>query len=141
MNDPNRQNGQNSEPAPGRPSTSRWEWVAAAFGAVLVAAIVGYMVYFGLAEHGTTPSIEVQVSDTTRSPSGYVVQFRAINRGGSTAAAVRIRGELRRGDSLEEAETELDYVPPHSERKASLIFRDDPASGALRIAPTSYTDP
>jgi uncharacterized protein (TIGR02588 family) len=142
MTDRTRQNRQDDERKPKPPSTSRWEWAAAAVGSILVAAIMGYMIYFGVTEHGKVPEIEIQVAEIAPSSSGYVVRLRAVNRGGATAAALRIRGELRRGDAVvEDADTELDYVPPHSERTASLIFRNDPGSGEFRIAPTSYTDP
>ena len=125
-----------------RPASSRWEWVAAILGLVIVAAIVGYLVYFGVSEHGRIPAIDIQVVDIHSTPAGHVVRFRVINRGGATAAALRITGELREGDTvLEDADTELDYVPPHSERTANLVFKADPAKRILEIRPTSFTDP
>jgi uncharacterized protein (TIGR02588 family) len=138
-----RRNGKDASGSAGKqPSTSRWEWVAAGLGLIIVGAIIGYLIYFGMSEHGKVPVIEVQVIEIHPTPAGYVVRFNTLNRGGVTAAGLRIRGELRRGETvLEETETELDYVPPHSERKASLIFQADPGSGTLRITPTGYTDP
>jgi uncharacterized protein (TIGR02588 family) len=125
-----------------QPRSSRWEWVTASLGLIIVVAIVGYLVYFGVTEHGRTPMIEIQVVDTQVTPAGHVVHFRIVNRGGATAAALRIKGELREGDRvLEDSDTELDYVPPHSTRTASLIFKTDPTARTLEIRPSSFTDP
>ncbi|MET0427358.1 MAG: hypothetical protein ABW026_02565 [Microvirga sp.] len=124
------------------PASSPWEWVAAAAGLAIVAAIVGYLVYFGVSEHGRIPAIEIRVMETQATPAGHVVRIRVVNRGGATAAALRIKGELREGDAVvEDADTEIDYVPPHSERTASLVFKADPATRVIEIRPTSFTDP
>lgn len=48
---------------------------------------------------------------------GYLVQFNALDEGGSTAEGVIIEGQLSRGAEsvVETSHTTVDYWPSHSE--------------------------
>ena len=81
-------------------------------GFVLVLATIAFLAHEALTTVEKTPSISVEVVAVTPTSSGYLVRFRARNTGGGTAAAVRIRGELRRNSStVERSEAILDYLP------------------------------
>lgn len=123
--------------------TSPLEWVAAGIGALLIAAMIAYMVQYGLREHGEVPGrIDITVVETQAGGHGHTVRFQIRNRTTATAATLRVRGELRSGDRVvETAEAEFDYLPPYSERFGGLIFQQDPARFELRIVPTSYSEP
>lgn len=125
------------------PPTSPLEWVAAGIGALLIAAMIVYMVQYGLREHGEVPGrIDIAVVETQVSGHGHTVRFKIVNRTTATAATLRVRGELRSGDRVvEAAEAEFDYLPPYSERHGGLVFQQDPARFDLRIAPTGYSEP
>src|SRR3954453_1797959 len=84
------------------PLPSQWEWVVAAIGALLIAGIIGYLAYFGWTQDKTPPTIEASVTQVYPTPGGYAVRIRATNGGGSTAAAVRIAGDLRRNGEVVE---------------------------------------
>ncbi|CBS89035.1 TIGR02588 family protein [Azospirillum lipoferum] len=123
--------------------TSPLEWVAAGIGALLIAAMIAYMVQYGLRERGEVPGrIDIAVVETQAGGHGHTVRFQIRNRTTATAATLRVRGELRSGDRVvEAAEAEFDYLPPYSERFGGLIFQQDPARFELRIAPTGYSEP
>lgn len=123
--------------------TSPLEWLAAGIGALLIAAMIAYMVQYGLREHGEVPGrIDITVVETQAGGHGHTVRFQIRNRTTATAATLRVRGELRSGDRVVEAvEAEFDYLPPYSERFGGLIFQQDPARFELRIVPTSYSEP
>ncbi|MBJ6127097.1 TIGR02588 family protein [Microvirga splendida] len=123
-------------------TTSKWEWVAAACGLLLVLGTLGYIVYYALTTEAKIPDITAEAIRTEPTRGGHVVQFRARNHSSTTAAGLQITGELRQGSSVvERSEITLDYLPPFSEREGGLIFQEDPARYELRIAPKAYREP
>ena len=141
---PARQDERTSDSDPKEPErgTSPWEWVAAALSAVLVIATVGTLAYDAVGEPSGPPLVEVRVERTVATGSGYLVEFRATNRGYSTAAGVVVEGELR-GDSgsVERSQATLDYVPAEGSRQGGLFFSRDPARYLLEVRPLGYTRP
>lgn len=125
------------------PPTSPLEWVAAGFGALLIAAMIVYMVQYALKEHSSVPGeMDVTVMETRTGGLGHTVRFQIRNRTAATAATLTVRGELRSGDRVvETVEAQFDYLPPYSERFGGLIFQNDPARYELRIVPAGYSEP
>lgn len=118
-----------------------WEWVVAALGAVLVLASVAYLL-LQAREEASPPLPRVQVVDVVPQGGQFLVRLRIRNAGRQTAAALRLEGELRRGDVvLERSEADLDYLPGESSREAGLFFEHDPRQGQLAIRPRSYRTP
>ncbi len=130
-----------SEIQPGS-TTSKWEWVAAACGLLLVLGTLGYIVYYALTTQAQVPAVTAEAIHTEPTRGGHVVRFRARNHNSATAAGLQITGELRQGSSVvETSEITLDYLPPFSEREGGLIFQEDPARYELRIIPKAYREP
>lgn len=123
-------------------ASSRWEWVAACIGFVLVAGAIGFLLREGLGSPATPPEITVEVDSILPAGSGFLVEFHARNDGGRTASALQIEGVLRVSAEEEEVSSvTLDYLPPESERSAGLFFSHDPRLGELEIRPTGYQRP
>src|ERR1700741_1590418 len=74
---------------------SPWEWAAAGGGALLVGAVVAFLASEAAPFEGTPPEIQVRVDSVSRTSGGFLVHLQALNRGGTTAAAVGIGAELR----------------------------------------------
>lgn len=125
------------------PPTSPLEWVVAGVGALLIAAMIVYMVQYALSEHSSMPGeMDVAVLETRTGGLGHTVRFQIRNRTAATAATLIVRGELRSGDRVvETAEAQFDYLPPFSERYGGLIFQHDPSRYELRIVPSGYSEP
>jgi uncharacterized protein (TIGR02588 family) len=118
------------------------EWIAALLGGTIALGFIGFIAYHGLTDAGTPPQIEVEARDTLDVAGGFLVRFRALNRGGETGAQVIIDGRLSRGgEEVETAETVLDYVPAHSAREGGLFFRNDPRRHALDLGAGGYAVP
>lgn len=118
------------------------EWVTGGLGLLLALGAVGTILYEGLFVAGTPPELEVAVERVRRVGNGWLVEFEATNRGGSTAAQVKVEGRLMRGaEEVEAAEAVLDYVPAGSERKGGLFFGQDPGALALDLRAVGYSDP
>jgi uncharacterized protein (TIGR02588 family) len=119
-----------------------WEWVVALLGLVLVMGSIGFMTYQAMAGDDSPPFVTVGIDAVLPFESGYLVQIRAVNQGGSTAAQVRIEGSLMNGSGrMEGSETVIDYVPAHSHRKGGLFFTHDPRQYTLQLRATGYAKP
>lgn len=118
------------------------EWAVAVASALVVLAAIGFLVYGAVTGAGTPPEIRVRVERIVPQPHGFVVEFRARNTGGTTAAGVPIRGRLLGAEGeVESAETTIDYVPPESERRGGLFFQNDPRRYRVEIRAEGYDVP
>lgn len=121
---------------------SRWEWVAGAVGALVVAIALWVLVTDALAP-STPPDVRV-TADTIdhQGATRYRVAFTARNLGTEAAAGVVVEGMLVRpaGDTLRATAT-LDYVSGESRRSGGLFFDADPRAGELTLRAVGYTEP
>lgn len=131
-----------SQGSPSQGGPSPLEWALAAASALLVLGVVGFLLYEALAEPLTPPEVAVAVEAIRPLQSGYLVEFRAENRGQTTAAGLHIEGTLKRGSAtVETASTTLDYVPAEAGRRGGLYFTVDPRAYELSVRPTGYGRP
>jgi uncharacterized protein (TIGR02588 family) len=129
------------EPA-AEPPPPFWEWVCAGIGLLLLAASIGYLVQDAVVAGEARPLPVVEVKEIAPHGPQFLVRIEVRNEGHATAAALRVLGELRRGDEvLESSEVELDYVPGHSSRGAAMLFTQDPRLLRLAISARSWRDP
>ncbi len=117
--------------------------MAAGVGFVLVAAALGLLVYKAIWRDVSAPQVTVRVISVVPMQNGYLVQFNAVNQGGSTAEGVVIEGQLRRGadTAVETSHTTLDYLPSHSELKGGLFFTQDPRQFDFQVRALGYEVP
>ena len=125
------------------PGSTLVERSAAIVSALLVATMIGLVLYQAITATGTRhPDLVASVEQVLPQVGGFHVAYRIENRGGATAAAVRVEGTLSRGEAVvDAAEAEIDYVAAHSSHRGGLIFRDDPAGYDLRLRVTGYRRP
>jgi uncharacterized protein (TIGR02588 family) len=122
--------------------TSPWEWGVGGISTLLVAGMIGFMLYEGVAKPSTPAAIVVEAGRPERAGGGWRVEVTARNGGRSTAADLRVTGELMAGDStVESSEATIDYVPAGSGRRAVLWFSRDPARYRLEVRPTGHDEP
>ena len=129
------------EAAPARP-IPLLEWLVGGLGALLVAGSIAYLVYHALWRDAAPPDVQVAVEAIVPRADGWLVQFRAINRGGRAAAELVVEGELVSGEGpIETGEATLDYLPPRSERTGGLFFTRDPRGFELQLRAKGYAEP
>jgi uncharacterized protein (TIGR02588 family) len=132
----------NAAPSSKAPHTPLAEWIAAGVSTVIVLGVIGFLIYDGVRSPATPPDITIEIDSIGPAGPGYLVQFRARNRGRLTAAAVVVEGELVAGTGkVETAETTLDYVPAGGQERAGLYFSQDPRAGKLRLEARGYQEP
>jgi uncharacterized protein (TIGR02588 family) len=118
------------------------EWVAAAIGLALAVSMLAFLVYSGVTTTSSTPALAVHAESIQAQPQGYAVTVRAVNHAGTTAADVKILGELLSGAQVvESAEMTLRYIPARSEQRGGLLFRNDPRKHELRLRAQGYGPP
>lgn len=124
-------------------NTPPLEWISAAIGLILLAALLAIIGREALAnELEALPAIEVRAARIAPSGTGFVVQFEAANRSSGTGAAVTIEGKLSGAGGEEETSTAtLDYVPGESKVTGGLFFRQDPRRGTLDLRATGFQTP
>jgi uncharacterized protein (TIGR02588 family) len=119
-----------------------WMWCIAILGLLLVTGSIAFMLYEAAAGDSSPPDITVHVDATLQIRNGYLVRFRAVNEGGSTAEGVTVEGVLRNGtEVMETGNTVLEYVPAHSEREGGLFFTLDPRQYHLQLRAKGYENP
>lgn len=123
----------------GRPAA---EWMVGVLGALALIAVLGFLAYQAAAVRDGPPKVRTPVIETDEQGPPYVVTVRVQNAGGQTAQDVQIAGELTRDDAtVEQASASARYVPPHSHRRASLVFRTDPDTATLEVKTAGYSLP
>lgn len=126
-----------AERKPAKRETPALEWITGAVGALIFLGMLGVLIANGASDPGNPPEIIATVERITQTEGGHVVAFTVRNEGDITAAQVRLVGKA----GAEEREITLDFLPPHSERRAGLIFQSDPRAQALIIQADGYMDP
>lgn len=122
--------------------TPLYEWVIAALSALLVAGVVGFLLYDALVLPPGPARITVAADTVIPVQEGYLVRYTARNEGRSTATAVQIEGALREaGREVERAAATIDYLPPQATRTGGFFFERDPRRFELRLQPAGYGDP
>lgn len=125
-----------------RDTPPAWEWGVAFLGLALVLAVIGFMVYQAVTGDDSAPQVTVYIESILPLNPGYLVQIRAVNQGGTTAAHVIVEGRLTgENERVEMGETVLDYVPSHSSRKGGLFFSQDPRKYPLQLRAEGYAEP
>ena len=100
------------------------------------------MLYEAVAGDSSPPDVAVHVEAITPVQNGFLVEFRAVNDGGSTAAGLTVEGELQDGTQIvETSHTTVEYVPSHSERQGGLFFLEDPRQYDLQLRAKGYEVP
>ena len=131
-----------SEQQSERDQISSAEWAVAVFGALIVIALIGFLVYDALRDENLPPLLETSIESIEPSGDAYLVEFLVQNSGDATAAGVTIEAELRDGSAaLETHTTTLDYVPAHSRRAGGVLFARNPAEFDLEVRATGYQNP
>jgi uncharacterized protein (TIGR02588 family) len=118
------------------------EWLVGVVSALLIIAMTGWIAGEAVLHQETAPEFRAEILAMQVVRVGFRVEFEIFNEGTSTAAGVKVRGELiSGGQATETAETTFDYVPGRSSSRGGLFFSQNPAGGDIRIHALGYTEP
>jgi len=111
--------------------------------ALVVAAVVGCLLYFAVApEYAAPPRMVIEQDGAVRRAGDqWYVAFEIRNQGGRPADGVRVEATLSTEGQVERATQEFDYVAGSDRRRGAFVFDHDPAHGELELRVVSLRVP
>jgi uncharacterized protein (TIGR02588 family) len=118
------------------------EWVVFAFGLILVAVTLGYLIYAGSTMGHEPPTIEVRLGTAEKQQFSFLVPVTVINHGDETAEGVRIEVLIENSGVLKErAELDVAFLPRYATREGWVTFEQDPGANQLKARVLGYQKP
>jgi uncharacterized protein (TIGR02588 family) len=115
------------------------EWVALSVSLLLLASVVGVILWLWVREPTGPPRFKVE-QGMVRSEDGlYHLPVAVTNVGGSAAAQVRVEGRLSVGGQDERPVTTIEFLPVQAREEVLLIFRGEPSGASVEVV--SYQQP
>ena len=133
-----------NRPEQSRRGRSLAEWVSLGISVLIIAGVVGLVLYQGLTERSEPAVIEVtpQLDQVRQSGNAYYLPFEITNTGGVTVEEVVVEVELipARGER-ERVETTVRFLAGGATHRATAVFRADPKQGTLTATARSLLEP
>ncbi len=118
------------------------EWVTLTISSVVVVSTFAYLIWLAVATDHREASLSVHIGQVTQSEDLFEVALIVRNEGDKTAENVQVVATLKdSGGNEEKAEVMIHYVPYHTERKATAVFRTDPRGQQLTAVARAYARP
>ncbi len=118
------------------------EWVTFFVALLIVAAIVGLVIYEWVTESDQPPILSISRQDIRAAEGQFYVPFTVTNKGGLTVEAVQVSGELQiEGQPKEIGEQQIDFLSRGEQQEGAFIFNHDPSQGELTVRVASYKLP
>jgi uncharacterized protein (TIGR02588 family) len=119
------------------------EWTTFSIALLILAAIVGLVIYKWLTQKNQPPVLSISSSSEIReAPGQYYVPFSVKNTGGETAESVQVIAELRiNGDVEESGEQLIDFLASGEKEEGAFVFSRNPRQGELVVRVASYKRP
>ena len=122
-------------------TTTGLEWLLAFIGLALVVGALAVLLHQATTGGNGPPAIATEVVSVRPVDGAYRVEVRVSNRGGQTAAELKLAGILSHpGGGAETSDTVIDYLPPHSSRTVTFSFARDPRAAELSVRVVSLLD-
>ena len=126
-----------------KPPRSPAEWTTFSIALIILAIIVGLVIYEWLTQKHRPPVLSVTSSSEIRQvPGQFYVPFEIKNSGGETAESVQVIAELRINGEVEESgEQQIDFLASGETEEGAFVFSRDPRQGELSMRVASYKLP
>jgi uncharacterized protein (TIGR02588 family) len=118
------------------------EWITFLSALLIVAAIVGLVIVEWATETNQPPILSISRQDIREAQGQFYVPFTVTNKGGTTAEAVQVSGELEiESQPTETGEQQIDFLSRGEQNEGAFVFNHDPRRGELRVRVASYKLP
>lgn len=129
-------------PVPPEDRPPALEWGVAALGFLIVAGVIGFLVWRIANREESPPRIRIETGAVEKVESDYLVPFVLRNEGGGNALGVIVEGRLEKdGETVETSTVTIDAVPAGSRSEGGLFFTTSPSDATLRVRALGYTRP
>lgn len=128
---------------PSNQPQSRAEWVSLSLSSLVLATVIGLVVYLWVSDRRRQPPIlQVTTTDIREAAKQYYVSFKVFNAGGETAESVQVISELRVGGTVvESGEQTINFLSSQEKAEGAFVFAQDPRQAELVIRVASYRKP
>jgi uncharacterized protein (TIGR02588 family) len=116
----------------GAPRTSA-EWVSLSVSLLLLACVVGAILWLWAVETGGPPRLAVERGAARQEAGLFHLPVAVTNVGGGAAAQVRVEGRLGGAGHEESPSTTIDFLPVRAREKVVLVFRGDPSGASVEV--------
>lgn len=99
------------------------EWAVFAFSSLLVAGVLGFLVWNILSSDDKPAAFHIEIGSVTTLPESSVVQIRVTNTGSQTAAEVNLLIMARYPTGEKEAGLTIDFIPRGGTRDGYAVFQ------------------
>jgi uncharacterized protein (TIGR02588 family) len=123
------------------PTKNTLEWIVFAASGMLIAGVVGVLVYGAATGGNRPPSLSITRGTAENTAGGFALPLEVRNTGDTTAEDVQIEVTLTIGSETERSEAELPFVPHRSHRRVWVTFKNEPARGRLDARVLGYREP
>lgn len=132
-----------SDPVEQKSTRSPAEWTTFTIALLIVAVVVGLVIYKWLTQKNQPPVISISPSSEIReAPGQFYVPFEIENTGGETAESVQVIAELRiKGEVEESGEQQIDFLASGEKQEGAFVFSRDPRNAELVVRVASYKLP
>ena len=117
------------------------EWTVFGVSAVLIALVIGFLIFESATIGDALPDIQVQTGKPEARTDHFAVPLEVKNKGDQTAEGVHIEVVLRAGGKEERADLEIAFLPRRGTREAWVTFKSDPRQGTLEARVLGYEKP
>ena len=120
------------------------EWTTLTIVLLLLAAVVGALLWFAVrpGEDTATFDVEVEASAIEQREGHFYVPLRVRNTGKATAEDVIVRAAIiEGGEAIEETELTFRFVAGGEEAEGVAVFTKDPRRATLEVRVASYLRP
>jgi uncharacterized protein (TIGR02588 family) len=124
-----------------RPKKNWLEWSVFALSALLILAVISFLVYETAAIGNAPPDIHVQVGTPEPRTGYFAVPVEVLNKGDHTAEGVHVEIVLKTGGNEETGDFEIAFLPRRGSREAWVTFKSDPSQGTLEARVLGYEKP
>ena len=126
------------------PTTPPIERALGLCGGALVAGLAAFLLLAAWWGQGNgTPAVTLSLEPAQAlAEAGWVVPFRAVNKGAAPATSLGLEAVLALPDGRRErSEVVVDYLASGAEQEGGFYFAADPAQGTLTARPLGYLRP
>ncbi|MBA2432150.1 MAG: hypothetical protein H0V56_08550 [Chthoniobacterales bacterium] len=117
------------------------EWTVFALSALLIAGVLGFLIYESATIGQSPPDIHVRLGHPEARSGHFAVPMEILNTGDQTAEGVNIEVVLRAGGREETGNFEIQFLPRRGSREAWVTFKTDPRTGTMEARVLGYEKP
>jgi uncharacterized protein (TIGR02588 family) len=116
------------------------EWITLILSSLLIAAVVGAVIYLTVTRGDAPPSFTAEPQTAERRGDGgvFYLPVTVTNTGDEPAQQIQVRVELQSGEQTETAVFTIELLAAGESEDGTAVFQSDPAQGDVTAVVESF---